>query len=148
MRKNVIVKKPVAKRTTPPQAQQHQHANQDNQRIAMQVRVEQSSWSGPLPEPSDMLKYDQIVSNGAERIFKAWEEESKHRRELEKKELRWTIFEGIYGKSLAIIFVLSVLALTAYAISMGANWIAGILGGTMIGSIVWAFVKVNRPNKN
>ncbi|NNV20567.1 DUF2335 domain-containing protein [Ochrobactrum pseudogrignonense] len=142
------MKKPVAKRASPPQAPHHQHANQDNQRIAMKVSVEQSSWSGPLPAPSDMMKYDQIVSNGAERIFTAWEEESKHRRELEKKELRWTIFESIYGKSLAIIFVLSVLAVTAYAISMNANWIAAILGGTMIGSIVWAFVKVNRPNKN
>jgi len=95
-----------------------------------------------------MAKYDQIVTNGAERIFSAWEDESRHRRELEKKELRWSIFEGIYGKTLAMIFVLAVLALCAYAISVGAEWFAAIVGSGMIGSIVWAFVKVNRPNKN
>ncbi|MCM0752003.1 hypothetical protein DEA98_14120 [Brucella pseudogrignonensis] len=63
----------------------------------MKVSVEQSSWSGPLPAPSDMMKYDQIVSNGAERIFTAWEEESKHRRELERKS-----FAGLFSRAFMV----------------------------------------------
>ncbi|WP_420962419.1 DUF2335 domain-containing protein [Brucella sp. IR073] len=77
----------------------------------MQVSIEQSSWSGPLPAPSDMAMYGEIVANGAERIFAAWEEESRHRRELEKQELRWAVFEAILGKTYAIIFVLAALSL-------------------------------------
>lgn len=43
-----------------------------------------SSFRGPLPPPSVLSEYNQVVDNGAERIMKMAENQSTHRIELEK----------------------------------------------------------------
>jgi uncharacterized membrane protein len=99
-----------------------------------------STWSGPLPPPSVLADFDEIVENGAERIMAAWESETAHRRELEKSDLRFSAMDSILGKVFALIFVLSALGVSAYAASIGAEWLGVVLGGGVIGSVVWAFV--------
>ena len=37
------------------------------------------SWSGPLPDPSTLLAFDEVVRSGAERIFAQFELEAAHR---------------------------------------------------------------------
>ena len=49
------------------------------------VGVETSlSWSGPLPPPKVLEAYDRLVPGAAERIMKMAEQQSEHRRGLEK----------------------------------------------------------------
>lgn len=60
----------------PPQAQQ-----------GRAVAVSQSMamfHSGPLPPPQQLAQYNETVPNGGERIFKVFEEQSAHRRYLER----------------------------------------------------------------
>ena len=42
------------------------------------------SYSGPLPPPVLLRGYDEIVENGAERIFRMAEQQAAHRQELER----------------------------------------------------------------
>jgi uncharacterized membrane protein len=91
-----------------------------------------------------LADFDLVVENGAERIMAAWESETAHRRELEKRELRFSIFDSTLGKVFALIFVLSALAVAAFAAFIGAEWLGVVLGGGVIGSVVWAFVNAPR----
>jgi uncharacterized membrane protein len=107
------------------------------------VQVNHASWTGPLPPPAALQQFDSIVSNGAERIVSAWEQESEHRRALERRELNWAIVEAILSKVFAFIFVLAALGATIYAADK-APWVSVILGGGTITGVVWAFVKSSR----
>lgn len=105
------------------------------------VRVEGIAWSGPLPPPAVLKEFDQIVENGAERIFRQWETETQHRRELERKDLDDLIRDNVRSRWFAFSFVMAALAVCVVAIVFGAPWVAAVLGGGTIASVVWAFIK-------
>jgi uncharacterized membrane protein len=107
-----------------------------------------SQWAGPLPPPAILSQFNQVVENGAERIVSAWEAETRHRHKLEERDLNWSIFEGIFGKVLAALFIGSVLGLVVYCASIGAIWLAGIFGTLGIASVVGAFIQTNRTRKS
>lgn len=74
------MKKPLAKRSQ----QQSNQPHHEQHRIEMQSH----SWQGPLPPPAALSGFDAVVPGLAERIAKAWEDESEHRREIERREQR------------------------------------------------------------
>lgn len=106
-----------------------------------------AAWSGPLPPPVVLEQFNQVVENGAERIFAAWEGETEHRHKMEEYDLRALTMEGVIGKVFAFIFVISALVLCGFCVWMNATWIAAVLGSGIIGTVVWAFVQTNRPKK-
>jgi uncharacterized membrane protein len=67
-----------------------------------------SSFSGPLPPPSVLREYNNVLEHGAERIMKMAEKQSSHRIELEKhaikEELKQSRNGQIFGFILAIIW--------------------------------------------
>ena len=99
-----------------------------------------SSFRGPLPHPSVLSEYNNVVENGAERIMKMAEIQSGHRIELEKhaikEELRQSSNGQIYGFVLAILGIISALILAM----MGHDAVAGIFGTTTIVGLVAVFV--------
>lgn len=105
----------------------------------------QAQWIGPLPPPSILNDFNSVVENGAERIFAAWEKETAHRHKLESRDMMATAIDAILGKILAFLFVAMALSLCGFAIYQGSEIAAVALGGGVIASVVWAFVKVNRP---
>jgi uncharacterized membrane protein len=131
------MKKPPARRPTPIAEQERE--------VEEQRRVSVAEWSGPLPPPAILNQFNNVVENGAERIFAAWERETAHRHKLESRDLFSTTFDVIMGKVFAFLFVLAALLVCVFAIFAGAEWVAAVLGGGVITSVVWAFVKVNRP---
>lgn len=131
------MKKPPAKRA----AQAHSEQDEDEEQRLTHV----AEWQGPLPPPSILNQFNQVVDNGAERIFSAWERETKHRHSLESRDLTGTTLDAILGKIFAFLFVVTALGVCAYAVYREAEWVAAALGAGVIGSVVWAFVKVNRP---
>ena len=106
--------------------------------------IARAEWSGPLPPPSVLREFDETVENGAERIVAAWERESEHRRVIERERLRVLARDAIVGKTLAFGFVIAALTTCAFAVASGAEWVAAILGGGVIGTVVWAFIRTDR----
>lgn len=96
-------------------------------------------WSGPLPPPQVLQSFNDVVPNGAERIIAAWERETEHRHSMDRK----ISFESMLGKVFAFIFVIFALSICAFTAYIGATWVAAVLGGGVIASVVWAFIKVN-----
>ena len=66
-------------------------------------------YSGPLPPPEELQKYDKIVEGGAERIFNQFEKQTAHRHEIEKL----IATAGIKNEKIGLIlgFILALLAL-------------------------------------
>lgn len=102
--------------------------------------MQSHSWQGPLPPPAALSGFDAVVPGLAERIAKAWEDESEHRREIERREQRAYYLDAMVGKVFALIFVLAALALSGWAVWMGAPWLGAVLGAGTIGSVVGAFI--------
>lgn len=109
------------------------------------MAMEQKSFQGPLPPPEDLQGYEDVVPNAANRIITMAEENSKHRREMEK-----TIIEGNLNLSkrgqwiglfLAIFFsaIAMILAFNGYE-RLGT----ALITTTLIGALV-IFVLNERP---
>jgi len=64
--------------------------------------------SAPLPLPAELERYEHILPGAAERIFKVFENQSKHRQELEKK----VVDSECLNSKLGIICALSIALVT------------------------------------
>ena len=126
------MKKPVAKRANQPNRQ----AEQEPERHYVA-----HSWEAPIPPPSILAEFNNVVPNGAERIVRAWELESEHRRHIERKEQRWFYIDALAGKSAALVFVLAALSAAVIAAVYGAEWVGALLGGGTITAVALAFLK-------
>lgn len=49
----------------------------------MQAAIQISRFTGPLPPPEELAKYEQILAGAADRIIRMAEQQSKHRQSLE-----------------------------------------------------------------
>ncbi len=104
-------------------------------------------WEGPLPPPQALGAFSDVVENGAERVFRQFEAEAEHRRQMTKETLRVQARDLMVGKILAFLFVMSMIGTAIFAISKGYPTAAVILGTTVIGTVVLAFVRVSgAPN--
>ena len=85
-----------------------------------------SQWSGPLPPPESLNRFNQVIPNGAERIFKMAEAEQAHRVAYETEALRATVVEAkrgqILGATISIIAVFGALS----SIWLGAHWAVSV----------------------
>ncbi len=108
------------------------------------VRAEyrQQVWQGPVPPPAVIKEYDEVIKDGAGRLFRQFESESGHRREMEILVAKLKGRDLLTGKILALIFALGVLAVVAFAVQKGSPWVAAILGGGMLATVVFGFLRV------
>ena len=73
------------------------------------VQATSSSFSGPLPHPNVLEKYNEIIPNGAERIMAMAEKQSAHREYLETRVIDGNVANQTRGSYFA--FILSLVAI-------------------------------------
>lgn len=100
------------------------------------------TWSGPFLPPNVMKEYDSVVPDGAARLFKIFEDETKHRRSMEATSLSYQGRDLLVGKILALAFTLAVMGVVMFAIEKNAPWVAAMLGAGMLGTIVFGFLRI------
>ncbi|MCK9582157.1 MAG: DUF2335 domain-containing protein [Endomicrobiales bacterium] len=83
----------------------------------IEIRKEQH-YSGPLPPPAMLERYNQIVPGAAERILKMAESQSAHRQNLEKTVIKFDTRNSTLGVICALLIALGGLFLAFYAIRM------------------------------
>lgn len=134
------------------QRQQGQASPQEGQpplqegQTPLQVTEFSAEFSGPLPPPGALEKYEQVSPGAAERIIAMAEAEISHRHELEKslvdneykQESKGQNYAGILG-ALAIIF-------GATAGILGAQWTGSVIAGIGGAGLVYAFIQGRRDN--
>lgn len=118
------------------------HPNNQNQHLMHQV-----AFSGPIPPPEVLAKYDELKSGLAERIVIMAEKQGDHRRSLEAKNLDAQVnhtkardLEAKLGQFFAFILALFTILVGAYLVINNYQISGTIFGGMGLASIVLAFI--------
>ena len=121
--------------------------NPQNNSQKNEVVVQRSSFSGPLPPPEVLKRFDEVVPGSAERIIKMAEGQFAHRTELEKKVIDSDIARSKLGQILG--FIIAIVGLIcSVIISIYGNQIAGaILGVGTLASLVGVFMYGSKVRK-
>lgn len=97
-------------------------------------------WSGPFPPPALLREFDQIVTGGAERLFRQFEVEASHRRVLESTRARAEARERRIAQYVAIGFAFGVLLVSGLALAVGAYLPASVIGGGAVLMVVASYI--------
>ena len=89
--------------------------------------VSQSSFRGPLPLPSMLREYNEIVDNGAERIMVRSEKEQAHRHSMQSKTVTGNIDKDRRGQWMAFIITMAILGIATLFAWKGNTVFAGTL---------------------
>lgn len=108
--------------------------------VGAMVRIEQRTFSGPLPHPELFQGYEQTQPGAANRILTMSEKEQDHRHDMEKAKFKQKCRKQnrgqVYGCVLAVFF-----ALVAFALSiLGHEIIASVIFGTTILGVLVIYV--------
>lgn len=106
-----------------------------------------SRYSGPLPPPRTLEKYNEIVEGGAERVFLEFERMGAHSREMERlqvesqvRRVEAQVRQEFRGQLCALAISLVALGCFCFAVYMDTQWAAGALGASTIASLAAVFV--------
>lgn len=113
--------------------------DKNNQNAALVVRQSQS-FSGPLPPPDVLKKFDEVVPGAAERIIKMAEEQSAHRKDLERKVIESDIARSKWGQALGFFIAIAGLTVSAVIAIYGSSIAGGIIGVGTLASLVGVFM--------
>jgi uncharacterized membrane protein len=97
-------------------------------------------YQGPIPCPEDIALYNQHIPNGADRIMKMAEDQSKHRMELEKMVVSSQQKQSERGQIFGIVIGVLGIGVGGLLAYLGHDWIGGIIAGTTVISLVSVFV--------
>jgi uncharacterized membrane protein len=117
-----------------------QNQSRNSQTVVVHHEQQVQSFSGPLPHPEILRQFEQVSPGAADRIITMAEQQSFHRRELEKKVIESDVTRSRLGQILGFIIAIFGLVVSA-VIAVYGNAIAGtILGVGTIASLVGVFM--------
>ena len=112
------------------------------------AEVIRSEFSGPIPPPSIIKGYEEILPGSADRILAMAEKQSDHRQEMDRKIVNTEARDSLLGILFAFMLGFGcILAAVVMVILVpkSAGVISGaVLGVTGIGSIIATFIKSTR----
>ena len=100
------------------------------------------TWQAPIPPPEIVRGYNEVIENGGERLFAQFETEAKERRAITRRGQTHQFVIQIIARLFALIFALSALGVAAYALSLGREVAATVIGGASIAMVVAAFTGI------
>ena len=112
------------------------------------VAMEQKAFTGPIPAPEDFAGYENVLPGAADRILGMSEDNSRHRKEMEKaiveKDYKLKLLGYIIGAILIAMFGI-------FALLLGMNGhdeLAGKIGVTTVVCVAIVFVLNKLPFMN
>lgn len=116
------------------------HKQGGQQQITVQHSVS-AGWSGPLPPPEALAKFNEVVPNGAERIMAMAEIEQRHRIDYETTGINASVTETRRGQWLGASISLIAIVGAIISIILEAHWaVSCALVGVPILGIIKAIV--------
>lgn len=99
------------------------------------------SWSGPLPAPEKLEGFERVVPGSAERIIRMAEQEGEHVRSSEAFQIRHMVISQYLGMLFGFLIAAGGLSAAVFLAVNGHPWVAGMIGGVSLATIVGSFVK-------
>ena len=115
----------------------------EHQKRAVKAAIkvsEEHHFSGPLPRPEDLAKYDQIVPGAAARIIQMAETEMAHRHDNENKLSKSVIWTTAMSIIFAFLSVVMLSFLCFYAIYKGYPTVAASIAVGAIAAVAGVFL--------
>lgn len=130
--------------------QPHQLQQQKPQQQHVQVQQQITSWTGPLPNPEALAKFNDIITNGADRIMTMAEAEQKHRLTYESNGLAASIKEAKNGQLFGAVLAAGCIIGAVVVSLTGGSWKVAIalLGLPLISAINAIINRRSAPAKN
>ena len=101
------------------------------------------TWQAPIPPPEIIRGYNEVIENGGERLFAQFETEAKERRAITRRGGAHQFVIQIIARLFALSpLALSALGVAAYALSLGREVAATVIGGASIAMVVAAFTGI------
>ena len=118
----------------------------EQRKVVIQA-IRQESFSGPIPHPELLRKYEDVKPGFAERIVSMAERQLDHRINCEDKVVDGSVSESKRGQNYGLIVALMFLAGAVFLGYNGHDWLAGVLGGGTLVALVTVFV-TNKTHKH
>jgi uncharacterized membrane protein len=99
-----------------------------------------STFSGPIPPPELLAGYNNVLTNGAERIVSMAEKQSNHRMQLENYIVKEELRQSEKGQNYGFVIAIAGLLLASGSAILGYETFAGIFVTTGIVGLVTVFV--------
>ena len=116
--------------------------------------IEASAWSGPLPEPDILRKYDEVLPGSAERILKMAEDQQKHHNDQETRQLDMylTLLQADSKRSnrglwAGFAITLAGLGGGMFLVYAGHDWAGAAIAGLNLVSLAAVFVYGTRSRR-
>lgn len=139
---------PAKNKSLQRQSQPQNSRQQENRQLAHV----QAEFSGPVPHPSILQGYENIVPGAAERILSMAEQDAAHQRGIESRVLAESAAEVKRGQIFGLLIGLSAFATCIVAIFLGSEKTAMVIGGSTVVGLVTVFVTgrvmENKSNKS
>ena len=104
------------------------------------VISQQSSFSGPIPPPQFLEKYNEIVPGSAEIIIKMAKNQAEHRQSLEKSVISSDIKNSKIGLIFGFIIGMTGIIAGVIIIAIGQIIAGSFISGVTLASLVGTFV--------
>jgi uncharacterized membrane protein len=115
--------------------------------VTQTTKIEQRSFSGPLPSPDVLKGYGEIVPTAPERIVAMAEKQSSHRREAEMTALKGSISNERLAMLCGTIVILAMLGAAGWMVSKGVKDVAAILSAVPVVGIFAVLLRRRLNNK-
>lgn len=116
------------------------------------AEIRKSEFSGPIPPPSIIKGYEEVLPGAADRILSMAEEQAKHRQAMERKivntESRDSLLGILFAFSLGIGCIVAAI-IVVIMVPQNSGAIAGsVFGVAGIGSIIATFIRGTRRSSS
>lgn len=118
----------------------------DKMGVSVEQTVQMEEMS--LPSPQELAQYKAIDARIVDFLINQAKAEQQHRHDMDKEKMKILRKSegrayGInwWGMCFALMALVVMMVLTAYALYLDAKWLAGMFGLTSVASIVSVFVK-------
>ena len=97
-----------------------------------------------MPDPEDLRKYGEIIPNGADRIMKMAEEQSRHRIAIESIVIDSQQKLGSRGQVFGLTIGIFGISAVVYSAMNGHDTFGAVVGGSTVVSLAVAFITDRR----
>ena len=109
---------------------------------------EVSMWHGSLPSPEDLAHYKKLSPDAVERLFRDFEANSQHLRDVEMAELKADFKIKMRSLNFAFSSIIIFISAGAWFLFSGYPNIAGIMIGSTMAFVVGSFLYDRQQTKN
>ncbi len=105
------------------------------------IKVEKSEmFSGPVPHPEIIERYEKIYPGAAKMIFEEWDNQVKHRQGIEKSVIKTDNLKSLLGVFFGFIIAMTTILGGIYTVIQGKPFLGGALSFTGLAILVTAFI--------